>query len=123
MNILHIDDSHEIRKMYSDMLTLDNHLITSVNNGKEGLDLASVNDYDLILLDMWMPKYSGIEFLHDLKNKRPSELRKVIVTSALQFNENQVQNLLELGVSSVVGKPAEIQKLKSILKKIPKLKN
>jgi len=35
------------------------------------------NDYDLILLDICMLRYSGMDFIHDLKAKRPSEMKKV----------------------------------------------
>ena len=50
MKVIHIDDSAEIRSLYSDMFTVDNHSITSVNDGREGLDLVLKKDYDLILL-------------------------------------------------------------------------
>ena len=114
MNILHIDDSPEICKLYSDMFTGDNHSIKSVNDGKEGLDLVLQNDYDLILLDMCMPKYGGMDFLHDLKEQRPSELKKIVVTSVLQFNKDQVKGLMEFGVHSVEEKPAHFQQLESL---------
>ncbi len=90
MKILHIDDCPEICKMYADMFTEDYHSIRSVNSGKEGIELVIKNDYDLILLDICMPKYSGIKFLRELKNKRPSELKKVVVVSVLDFNEKLV---------------------------------
>ena len=67
MNILHVDDSPEICQLYSDMLSMDNHNVESVNDGREGLECALKNNYDLILLDVCMPKYSGMEFIHDLK--------------------------------------------------------
>jgi DNA-binding response OmpR family regulator len=63
MNILHIDDSEEICGLYSDLFTTDLSTYTGVNDGKEGLKLVTKNDYDLILLDMCMPKYSGMDFL------------------------------------------------------------
>ncbi len=116
MKILHIDDSPEICELYSELYTADNHSIKSVNNGKEGLNLVLQNDYDLILLDMCMPKYSGMEFLADLKKQRPSELKKIVVTSMLQFDEDQVKGLTKFGVHSVEEKPAHLQELKALKK-------
>ena len=116
MKILHIDDSPEICELYSELYTAENHSIKSVNNGKEGLNLVLQNDYDLILLDMCMPKYSGMEFLEDLKKQRPSELKKIVVTSVLQFDEDQVKGLIKLGVHSVEEKPAHLQELESLQK-------
>jgi len=118
MKILHVDDSSEIRELYSHMFGAYNHSIRSVSNGKEGLDLAVKNDYDLILLDMCMPEYGGLQFIHDLKDQRSSELKKVVVVSILKYTENQVKELLKLGIHCVEEKPYTRQKLENIQKTI-----
>lgn len=116
MKVLHVDDSPEICQLYADMLATENHEVQSVNDGREGLDLVLKNNYDLILLDICMPKYSGMEFIHDLKAKRPSELKKVIIVSVLELTENHRNELLKLGIHSVEEKPSTIQKLETIKK-------
>ena len=116
MKVLHIDDSKEICDLYSDMFSIDNHTIKSVNNGQEGLKLVLKNDYDLILLDMMMPNYSGLTFIHDLKKQRPSELRKVVVVSVLAFDDEQINELRELGIHSVEDKPPNLQSLVNLQK-------
>jgi len=116
MKVLHIDDSQEICDLYSDMYTIDNHSIRSVNDGKEGLELVAKNDFDLILLDMVMPGYSGMDFLHDLKIKRSSELRKVVVVSSLELNEEQTRKLVGFGIHSVEDKPPNLQSLVNLQK-------
>ena len=116
MNILHVDDSPEICQLYADMLSIGNHNVESVNDGREGLELALKNDYDLILLDVCMPKYSGMEFIYDLKAKRPSEIKKVIIVSVLELSEAHKEKLLKLGIQSVEEKPSTIQKLETIRK-------
>lgn len=116
MKVLQIDDSQEICGLYSDMFEVDNHSFESVNEGKKGLELVTKNDYDLILLDMCMPKYSGMDFLRDLKKQRPSELKKIVVTSVLQFNTTQTKELMKFGVHSVEEKPKDLQQLERIQK-------
>ena len=116
MDILHVDDSPEICQLYADMLSVGNHNVESVNNGREGLELALKNDYDLILLDICMPKYSGMEFIYDLKAKRSSEIKKVIIVSVLELSESHRNELLKLGIHSVEEKPSTIQKLETIKK-------
>jgi DNA-binding response OmpR family regulator len=116
MHILHVDDSQEICQLYADMLSMENHRLESINDGKEGLELAIKNDYDLILLDVCMPKYSGLEFIHDLKVKRPSEIKKVIIVSVLELTKSQQNELLKLGIHSIEEKPTTIQKLELIKK-------
>ena len=122
MNILHVDDSPEICQLYADMLATGNNTVKSVNNGREGLELVLKNDYDLILLDVSMPKYSGINFIHDLKAKRPSEMKKIVIVSVLELRESHKKELLKLGIHSVEEKPATIQKLETI-KKDSQLRN
>ena len=116
MKVLQIDDSPQICDMYADMFSASNDSIESVNDGKTGLELVISNDYDLILLDIRMPKYSGIDFLKDLKQQRPSELKKVVVTSVLQFNNNQIKELMKFGIHSIEEKPRDIQRLERIQK-------
>jgi len=116
MNVIHIDDSKETCELYLDMFTIDNHVIKSVNDGKEGLKLVLKNEFDLILLDMMMPNYSGIDFLRDLKIQKPSELRKVVLVSALDFDEVQVKELLDFGIHSIEEKPPNLQSLVNMQK-------
>ncbi len=118
MKVLHIDNSPEICELYSDMFTADRHSIRSVNSGKEGLELVLKNDYDLILLDMYMPEYNGMLFLHDLKERRPSELKKVVVVSVLKFNEIEVKEFLRFGVHSVEPKITNLQSLVDLQRNI-----
>lgn len=118
MNVLHVDDSREICELYSDMFAKDNHVIKSVNNGREGLDLVLKNNYDLILLDMCMPNYNGLDFLQDLKILRPTELKKVVVVSVLNFNEKQIKELIEFGVHSVEEKPSDFKSIEDIHKRM-----
>ena len=122
MNILHVDDSPEICQLYAEMLAIGNNIVKSVNDGREGLELVLKNDYDLILLDICMPKYSGINFIHDLKAKRPSEMKKIVIMSVLQLRESHKKELLKLGIHSVEEKPATIQKLE-VIKKDLQLRN
>ena len=106
MEILQIDDSTVICDLYLDMLDSRGHSVSSANGGREGLELVLKNNYDLILLDLCMPDYSGMDFLADLKTQRPSELKKVIVISRLELNDNQIVDLTEFGIHSIQTKPS-----------------
>ncbi len=110
MQILQVEDSPLICQLYSDLLESRNHSVEAVNDGREGIELVMKNDYDLILLDMLMPKYSGMQFLKDLKEKKPSELKKVIVISQLEFNEDDYQELLDFGIRSIQKKTLDLVK-------------
>lgn len=113
MKILHIEDVPEISQIFADILSTKNYDFDSVSDGRAGLELAVYKDYDLILLDMCMPQYSGVDFLLDLKHRRPTELSKVVIVSALEMNPTQEQELLNLGIRSVLRKPISVQGLLS----------
>ena len=114
MKVLIIDDSDVICDLYSEQLQLQGDFATSINDGKKGLDLVVKNDYDLILLDMCMPDYSGIQFLEDLKKKRPSEIKKISVISRRSDDENLTSKLKEFGIKSIQEKPSTIMHLENI---------
>ena len=113
MKILHVEDVPEISQIFADILSTKNYDFDSVSDGRAGLELAVYKEYDLILLDMCMPKYSGVDFLLDLKHRRPSELSKVVIVSALEMSPIQEQELLNLGIRSVLRKPISVQGLLS----------
>ena len=111
MKILHVEDVPEISEVFADILMTKNHHFESATDGKKGLNMVLKNNYDLILLDMCMPNYSGIDFLLDLNDKKSSEIRKVVVVSALKLDEYQIKFLKELGVRSTHQKPISVQGL------------
>ncbi len=111
MEILQIDDSTVICDLYLDMLDSRGHSVSSANDGREGLELVLKNNYDLILLDLCMPDYSGMDFLADLKTQRPSELKKVVVISRLELNDSQIVDLTEFGIHSIQTKPSDLVNL------------
>ncbi|MBT8243539.1 MAG: response regulator [Nitrosopumilus sp.] len=113
MKILHIEDATEISRIFADILSTKNYEFDSISDGRAGLELAVYQDYDLILLDMCMPKYSGVDFLLDLKHRRPSEISKVVIVSGLEMNPTQEQELLNIGIRSVLRKPISVQGLLS----------
>ena len=113
MRILHIEDVPEISQIFADILATKNYDFDSISDGRTGLELAVNKDYDLILLDMCMPKYSGVDFLLDLKHRRPSELSKVVIVSALEMIPLQEEELMNLGVRAILKKPISVQALLS----------
>lgn len=114
MKVLVIDDSDVICNLYSENLRLQGDSVTSVNDGKEGLKLLLKNDYDLVLLDMCMPDYSGIQFLEDLKKEKPSEIKKISVISRRSHDENLTSRLERYGIKSIQEKPSSIMHLENI---------
>jgi len=64
--ILVIDDERSIRNTLKDILEFEKHQVTLAENGKQGLEAAQNNVFDLIFSDIKMPEMDGIELLGHL---------------------------------------------------------
>ena len=66
-NILIIDDDEQYPKMMAKILKQEaHHNIVTATNGKEGLDLIKMQNFDLIITDILMPDKDGIDLITDL---------------------------------------------------------
>jgi CheY-like chemotaxis protein len=84
--ILFIEDEHFISELYSRALTKSGYEVKTSVDGREGLELALSNDYDIILLDIMIPNLTGTEILKRIKDPGNSEpiKSKVIITTNLE---------------------------------------
>src|SRR5690625_537188 len=99
--ILVVDDEERIRRLLKLYLTREGYEIDKAENGKEALDLALDNDYDVILLDLMLPEMDGIEMCTKL---RESKATPVIMLTAKGEESNCVQGF-EVGADDYIVKP------------------
>lgn len=98
--ILIIEDDATLQEAYAFVLQTAGHQIASAYNGQEGLELATINHFDIILLDIHMPVMDGWEFLtHYMPEK--SSATKVIVFSNMVEPELK-KRALDLGAHDAV---------------------
>lgn len=71
--LLIIDDERSIRNALKDILQDEGHEIELAENGKQGLEMASQQAYDLIFCDIKMPEMDGMEVLAALKSGKDME--------------------------------------------------
>ncbi|MCT4797211.1 response regulator, partial [Exiguobacterium profundum] len=65
--ILVVDDEERIRRLLKMYLEREQYVIEEAVNGEEALALALDNEYDVILLDLMMPKMDGVEVCTELR--------------------------------------------------------
>ena len=118
LNVLIIDDNDQITKMISSFLDMSNHECTVVNDGKEGLESIKTNQYDSIILDLAMPEFDGYEILKTLAKEDPEQLSKIIVLTASSISIETVKQFKELGISSCLQKPVDIDQLLSKINRV-----
>jgi two-component system, OmpR family, response regulator VicR len=95
VKILLLEDNDLLNQAYKMILEKQGHKIEAGFNGEEGLAILKKFGPDLILLDMLMPKMSGLEFLKAY-NKKPNDKVKIVLLTNLG-NQREVEEALSLG--------------------------
>ena len=69
MKLLLAEDEVDMSEALVDILTYHKYTVDAVFDGEEALDYATIGEYDGIILDIMMPKMSGLEVLQKLRNR------------------------------------------------------
>lgn len=108
MRILVIEDEPGIANFLRDGLTEESFAVDIADNGNKGFELASTNDYDLILLDWMIPGLSGIEVCRRIR--KSNSLVPIIFLTAKDAVSDTVFGL-EAGANDYIKKPFEFEEL------------
>ena len=116
MKVLIIDDNESITEAVKDFFEFENIECQTVNEGRLGLYEIENQRFDLILLDIAIPSYTGIDILNELKRQR-IENQNIIIFTASVFKSEQINDFLKIGVKEVLTKPISLDKLEYIKQK------
>ena len=94
ISVLIIDDEPSILKAVSMTLKQEHIAVTCADNGTLALDILKANTFDLILLDIIMPKLDGIGVLERLQTEDLSKRPIIIMVSAM--GQENVWNLVPM---------------------------
>lgn len=122
VKVLVVDDEKDIVDLIKYNLEKENEFIVSTaNNGKQALELASSDKPDLILLDIMMPELNGFDVCKKLKSDNATSKIPVIFLTA---KENEIDEIvgLELGADDYIQKPISprkvIARIKSVIRRL-----
>ena len=104
MKILLVEDSKAIRRENESALSKAGYEVICAEDGETALQLAKGQDFDLILLDMILPRMSGPEVLKRLKSEPATAHIPVVVLSGL--SEKNRERLMEEGAEEYLEKNA-----------------
>ena len=113
MKILLIDDERQLTDALSVILKKNNYSVDCAHNGEDGLDFALSGIYDLIILDIMMPKIDGISLLKTLRAKKFDT--PVLLLSAKSELSDKIQGL-NLGADDYMTKPFNTDELLARIK-------
>lgn len=108
MNILVVEDDPLIAKGLETALARSAHQVRCVADGLEAARALRGQDFDLVILDLGLPKKSGLEVLDDLR--RAGSLVRVLILSARDSTHDRIQGL-DMGADDYLTKPFELDEL------------
>ena len=114
MNILLVDDEEELVSTLAERLGFRGIRAEWATSAKRALELVQEKDFDVAVLDVKMPKISGIELMGMLREKSPG-LRFIFVTG--HGSESDFRQGRESGASFYLMKPLKLEALVDTLEK------
>lgn len=102
MRILVVEDESSLREGLVDLLEGDGHEVTAVDNGASAVELGLSTPFDLVVLDIMLPRLSGIDVCRQLRSARPG--LSILMLTALGSEDDKVTGLLE-GADDYLTKP------------------
>jgi two-component system response regulator RegX3 len=102
VRILVIEDEAALRDGIVDLLVGDGHAVRAVGDGVAGVEAGLAEQYDLVVLDLMLPRLDGIDVCRRLRAARPGV--PILMLTARASEDDQVRGLME-GADDYVTKP------------------
>ena len=108
MKLLIIEDERDLNLSLTKLLKTQSYSVDSAFDGEEGMDFIAVSDYDVIILDVMMPKMDGFTFIQELRQSGSKV--PVLMLTAKDTVEDKITGL-DLGADDYLVKPFAISEL------------
>jgi|RhiMethySRZTD1v2_1073278.scaffolds.fasta_scaffold193837_2 CheY-like chemotaxis protein len=116
MKVLVIDDNKEITEMLLFYLeSLGDIECKVVNGGKEGLNMIKSDEFNLIILDLAMAEFSGLDVIESLKKDNLLEKKNIIILTASPIEKEDIERFIQDGIKAVLKKPISVDELSSVI--------
>jgi len=118
MKILGIDDNEDLLEVCETVLNSDGHEYTGISDGKNGLKAIRDKKFDVVLLDLSMPEFSGMDVIDVLVKDGIMNKQKVVIFTATSPTKKEVELFLEKGAHSILKKPVDPDDLSKFVSKL-----
>lgn len=115
MKILLIEDEPDLRRSIKMYLNQEGYLVESAADFNKGLEKAEDYDYDCVLVDITLPKGSGLDIVRSLKDKHSKA--GIIIISAKNSLDDKITGL-DLGADDYLPKPFDLAELNARIKAV-----
>ena len=108
MKILIVEDNEELNNTLKEILEINDYIVDTVFDGEQALEFANLYEYDLIILDIMLPKIDGYKVCQILREKGNNT--PVLMLTAKDTLQDKVKGL-DIGADDYLVKPFEIEEL------------
>ena len=116
--ILIIDDDTELCELLTEYLSPEGFQVDAVHDGQSGADQACMHDYDLVVLDVMLPKKNGFEVLQQLRSRISTP---VVMLTARGDDVDRIVGL-EMGADDYLPKPFNprelVARIRAVLRRV-----
>jgi len=119
MRILLVEDEKHLAEAVSQILKKQNYTVDMTHDGEDGLDCALAGIYDVIILDIMLPKMSGLEILKTIREE--NILTPVLLLTAKGEIQDRVKGL-DSGADDYLSKPFATEELLARIRAISRRK-
>lgn len=108
MRILIVEDSYSLADTLQTALKNENYIVDAVFDGSDGYEYGRTGIYDIIILDLMLPKMDGYQVIKKLKDEKV--YTPILILSAKSELDDKVKGF-EVGADDYLTKPFEIKEL------------
>lgn len=107
--ILIVDDSALMRRVFCDIINSDDRfeVVNTASNGAEGFKYLCEKEYDAVVLDVYMPKMTGLQMLEEMQKSRVSA-RVMMASTTTGEGAQETLDALTLGAIDFIKKPENV---------------
>ncbi len=108
MRVLVVEDEQKINRAVCQALREESYAVDAAYDGEDGEQLSEINDYDLIILDIMLPKKDGLRVCADIR--RRGDATPILLLTAKDAPEDRIQGL-DSGADDYLVKPFHMGEL------------
>lgn len=123
IRILLVEDEQYLRELYQEILIEQGYKVESASDGEEGFNKLKQGGWDLVILDIILPKMNGLEIMRKIRSDPPMKPNKKVIFLTNLDKDEEIKEALQLGdgyfIKSQITPGSLVDELKSYLADAP----
>ena len=114
MKVLVLDDNRETTDMLAIYFETQGVDVITINDGRQGLELICKENFNLILLDLAMPNFSGIDIIDHLEKENLVGSKNITIFTASSVKDEPLEELKK-SIKGILKKPIDFDEVEALV--------